>query len=654
MNTDEMNRKYQEPASNRHSSSGPLTDKTEHLLHTILANVEDLIAVVDVTGKRLYNSPSYAKVFGKHTELRGTDSFKDIHPDDRDMVRQVFRETIETGVGRRIVYRFIVPDRPIRSIESQGNVIRDARGAVVNVVIVSRDISEAKQVGEERTRLDMAVEQAAESIVITDIDGTIVYANPASELQTGYTRDELIGANPRIVKSGKQDASFYRTLWATILRGETWSGEITNRRKNETLYREQTTISPVRDETGQIINFVAVMRDVTYQRQIESQMAHAQKMASLSQLARGIAHDLNNIFSVLNGVFTLMESEVLDDSLKHYLRLGQDTLNNGVNIGSRLMAFSNTDETSQTPFAISDVITTLQSTLFHTLEKTIQIKATIEGKLPLIRGDKPAIYQTLLTISLNGRDAILASPKANERGKICITADVLEGRYVRNNFKEATADTYVRVRVSDDGTGMGPEMAKHIFEPFFTTKEQKGNAGLGLAVAYAVVKAHGGFIDFESEQKAGTTFAVYLPALHVELEEAGDLVPTTLRGGSETILLVEDEESLRLVLEETLRKYGYNVLLASDGFEGYTQFEEHQEEIAAVVTDMGLPRESGYDMFLHIRTIEPGARVLFMSGYLDPQLRSKLAIAGATAFLAKPFTSSALVAKLREVLDQKE
>ena len=172
-------------------------------------------------------------------------------------------------------------------------------------------------------------------------------------------------------------------------------------------------------------------------------------------------------------------------------------------------------------------------------------------------------------------------------------------------------------------------------------------------MAYAVVKAHGGFIDFESEQNAGTTFAVYLSALHVELEESGHLPPTELRGGSETVLLVEDEESLRLTLEETFRKYGYNVLVASDGFEGYREFEHHREEIAAVVTDMGLPRESGYDMYLRIRDIEPGARVLFMSGYLDPQLRSKLAIAGARAFLAKPFTSAALVRKLREVLDQK-
>ncbi len=521
MNADDKNRKSVDPASNKHRRSEPLTDKTEHLLHTILANVEDLIAVVDLSGKRLYNSPSYSRVFGKREELRGTDSFMDIHPDDREMVRQVFLETIETGVGRRIVYRFAVPDRPIRHIESQGNVIRDARGAVVNVIIVSRDITEAKQVGEERTRLDMAVEHAAESIVITDIDGTIVYANPASELQTGYTRDELIGANPRIVKSGKQNESFYRTLWATILRGETWSGEITNRRKNGTLYREQTTISPVRDEVGHLINFVAVKRDVTYQRQIENQLAQAQKMAGLSQLARGIAHDLNNIMSVLNGVFTLMESEVRDDLLKHYLLLGQDALNNGVNVGKRLMAFSNIDETPQTPLAISDVITTLQSTLFRTIEKTILITATIEGELPLIGGDKAAIYQTLLTICLNGRDAILAAPRANERGKICITADVLEGMYLRNKFKEATADTYLRVRVSDDGAGMGPEAAKHIFEPFFTTKEQKGNTGLGLAVAYAVVKAHIGFIDFESEQNAGTAFAVYFPALHVELERIG-------------------------------------------------------------------------------------------------------------------------------------
>jgi two-component system cell cycle sensor histidine kinase/response regulator CckA len=654
MNESDPNRKGLNPPSGKPGKSEPLNDKTEHLLHMILANVEDLIAVIDLQGKRLYNSPSYSRIFGEREQLRGTDSFKDIHPDDRDMVRRVFQETIETGVGRRIVYRFTVPDRPTRYIESQGNVIRDARGAVANVVIVSRDISEAKRIEEERTRLDMAVEQAAESIVITATDGTIVYVNPASEHQTGYTREELLGANPRIVKSGKQEESFYRTLWATILRGDTWSGEITNRRKNGTLYREEMTISPVRDRSGRIINFVAVKRDVTYQRQIEGQLAHAQKMASLGQLAGGIAHDLNNIMSVLIGVFTLLESGVRDDSLKQYLKLGKDALRNGVNVGKRLMAFANTDEASQTPLAIGDVISTLQSTLFRTIEKTILINATTEGTLPLIQGNESAIYQTLLTISLNAREAILAAPTANDRGKIGITADMLEGKYVRNRFKDATADSYVRVRVSDDGAGMGPGVAQHIFEPFFTMKEKTSNSGLGLAVAYAVVKAHSGFIDFESELNAGTTFSLYFPALRVEQEEAGLPPLSELRGGSETVLLVEDEESLRLVLEQTLRTFGYKVLIAADGFEGYSQFVNHHDDIAAIVTDMGLPRESGYDMFLRIRTLDPGARVVFMSGYIDPQLRSKLAIAGATAFLPKPFSPAALVSKLREILDQKQ
>jgi two-component system, cell cycle sensor histidine kinase and response regulator CckA len=325
-----------------------------------------------------------------------------------------------------------------------------------------------------------------------------------------------------------------------------------------------------------------------------------------------------------------------------------------MNAGKRLMAFANADEASQTPLAIGDVISTLQSTLFRTLEKTILIKGTTEGRLPLILGVEAAIYQTLLTISLNARDAILAAPEANERGRISITADALEGKYVRNRFKKATADSYVRIRVSDDGAGMGAETAKHIFEPFFTTKEKNSNSGLGLAVAYAVVKAHSGFIDFESEQNVGTTFSLYFPALRIELEEARQPLLSELRGGSETVLLVEDEENLRVVLEQTLRNFGYKVLVAADGFEGYTLFGEHHEDIAAVVTDMGLPRESGYDMFLRIRIIDPGARVVFMSGYLDPQLREKLAMAGATAFLAKPFNPATLVATLREVIDQKQ
>ena len=629
----------------------PLSGKTERILHTILANVDDLIAVVDLNGKRLYNSPSYERIFGEGERKRGSDSFQEVHPDDREMVRRVFQETVATGVGRRIVYRFLVPGRPIRSIESQGNVIRDAQGNVAKVVIVSRDITERKRVEEERTRLDMAVEHAAESIMITDTSGTIVYVNPAFERQTGYPRDEVIGRNPRILKSGAQDEGAYRTLWATLLRGETWSGELINRRKNGTLYREETNISPVRDADGKVINFVAVKRDVTHEREVELHMQQAQKIASLCQLAEGIAHDLNNILNVLEGVIGLLEPRLTEPLVEKYVGLAKGAIQRGVNAGKRLMAFAQNDRPEAKPISPADLLNTLKTTLLRTVERTILVNTTVEGKLPSIQGDEAQVLQALLTVCLNARDAILEAQPSNERGRICISADLLQGRFVRNRFKEATADSYVRFRIADDGAGMTPDVRNHIFEPFFTTRERRTGPGVGLAIVSNTIKGLNGFVDFESEVNKGTTFNFYIPALPIERENPS-VSTGPLKGGSETILLVEDEDDLRLVLEHSLKLYGYNVLIAKDGSEGYNVYAQHQQDIAAVVTDMGLPRESGYDMFNRIRTLDPLAKVIFISGYLDPSLRSKVSVAGATDFLAKPFTPPELLTMIRQTLDQ--
>jgi PAS domain S-box-containing protein len=279
------------------------TSETERLLHLILANIDDLIALLDLNGRRLYNSPSYEAIFGDRDRRRGTDSFEEVHPGDRDMVRKTFRETVETGIGRRIVYRLLGNDGSIRFIESQGNVILDAGGKPEKVIVVGRDITDRVQAEEERNRLLSVVEQAYEAIVLTDAAGTIQYVNPAFERFTGYTREEAIGKNPRILKSGTQTDEFYREMWTTLLRGDVWSGNIVNKRKDGSKYREEMVISPVRDANGTVVNYAALKRDTTLESQMEDQLRQAQKMESLRELAGGIAHDFNNILNVILGAF---------------------------------------------------------------------------------------------------------------------------------------------------------------------------------------------------------------------------------------------------------------------------------------------------------------------------------------------------------------
>jgi PAS domain S-box-containing protein len=623
--------------------------ETERLLHLILANIDDLIAVVDLEGRRLYNSPSYETLFGPRDQLRGTDSFVQIHPGDRDMVRAVFEETVKTGVGRQIVYRLAMSDGQVRYIESKGNVIRDAHGKPEKVIVVGRDITDRRKAEEEQVRLYSAIEQTVESIVITDVNGTILYVNPAFERVTGYTRGEVIGQNPRLLKSGAQLDDFYRAMWATLLRGEVWSGPIINRRKDGSTYQEEMVISPVRDASGVVVNYVAVKRDVTREHQIEEQLRQTQKMESLRQLAGGMAHDFNNIVNVILGAFSLLKPRVTNDPMmEKYVELGEAAVKRGIDVARRLATFAQIDSAQQMPLSVGSVIRDAQDAIKTSIEKTVRVETAVGANLPPTQANQSQLYQSLLTLCLNARDAIVVARVPE--GVITITAASTDGRVVHAKFPEATASTYVTITVSDNGIGMPEETRQRIFEPFITTEDPEGGRGLGLAMVYGVVTGHRGFIDVESEIGRGTKFTMHLPAVHIETPESEPL-PFETQGGSETVLIVEDEEALLLLLQEVLSSKGYVVLTATDGIQGLEIYAQHRGEIHAVITDMGLPKQSGYDMFLKIRELNPQAKVILASGYLNPALKSKLFVAGAKAFIPKPFQTGEVLRKLREVLD---
>ncbi|HUI11025.1 MAG TPA: PAS domain S-box protein [Bacteroidota bacterium] len=626
------------------------TSETERLLHLILANIDDLIAVLDLEGRRLYNSPSYESIFGPRNKLRGTDSFEEVHPDDRAMVRDIFRDTVRTGVGRRIVYRLVGKDGNVRSIESQGNVIRDAEGKPEKVIVVGRDITDRVRAEEERSRLFSAVEQAHEAIIITDAAGTILFVNPAFEKLTGYTREEALGKNPRFLKSGVQGNEFYREMWATLLRGEVWTGRLINVRKDGSRYQEEMVISPVRDSSGTVVNYAAVKRDTTLESQMAEQLRQAQKMESLRQLAGGISHDFNNILNVILGTFTLMRTKVKGDAAaEKYLKMGENAVQRGSDVGKRLAMFAQADISQHIPLALGGVVRDAAASIGDSIEKTIRVETLIGAELPLVQASQPQLYQSLLTLGLHARDAVVAAHTPD--AVIGFGAVTVDGRAVHELHPGATARTYVRLTISDNGPVMPEEKRQRIFEPFLKSDPAEGARGLALATVYSVVKSHHGFIDVASEEGRGTTFTIYLPAIHVEAEPSGEGEAEGVAGGTETVLVVEDEEALRVLLEEVLRSRGYTVLSAADGVDGLESYAAHTDEIAAVIADMGLPRQSGFEMFEKIRQLNPRAKVILASGYLSPELKSKLFVAGAKAFIPKPFQTNDVLRKLREILD---
>jgi len=625
--------------------------RSEQRFRSLVEAIPDWIWETDTNGRYAYASPKIRDLLGyEPTEVLGKRPRDFMHPDDAhqfgvQMMSFISREEPFSGFQSRHVHK----DGRVVVLETSGVPVVDDQGRFRGYRGIDRDVTSRKEGEEELARLKMAVEQAAESIVITETDGTIVYVNPAFENITGYLRSDAIGRNPRILKSGSHGGSYYREMWDTLSRGEVWSGHVINRRKNGSLHDEEMVITPVRDVSGKVVNYVAVKRDMTHEMEMERRLQQSQKMQSLGQLAGGIAHDFNNVLGVIQGGLALLKSHINDPALMRYVEVGETAVSRGADVARRLLTFSREGPLSLRPVGVADVAADLTRVLEHSIEKTIDIVTTIPPDLPAVKGDPGELYQALLNLCINARDAILEAPPGT--GTLTIAAAAVPGEDVRKHFKEAAATEYVRITISDTGLGMTEAVRNRIFEPFFTTKSAGKGTGLGLAVVYGIVQSHHGFIDVESEPGAGASFQIYLQAHPDRPVKQTAKEEQPVIGGTETVLVVEDEEALLDLISELLHSYGYTVLQAKDGSEGLAIFTQHQDGIKAVISDMGLPRMSGHDMFARIREMAPSARVILASGYLEPGLRAKLHSAGAMAFIQKPYQPREVLRVIREVLD---
>ena len=627
--------------------------RSEQRFRSLVEAIPDWIWETDVAGRYTYASPKVKDLLGfEPTEVLGKRPRDFMQsPDAKEFGLQIMSFAARREPFSGLQNRHLTKDGRTVVLETSGVPVFDDKGHFRGYKGIDRDVTSRKHGEEERARLKMAVDQAAESILITEPDGRIVYVNPAFVKITGYGRSEVLGKTPRILKSGKHDAAYFAALWGTIARGEVWSGQITNRRKDGSLYEEMVVISPVRDSPGSIVNYVALQRDMTHELEIERHLRQSQKMESLGQLAGGIAHDFNNVLGVIQGGLALLKSHVTDESHMRYIEISESAVNRGADVAKRLLMFSRDGQIQLRPLAFADVAGELIKVLEHSIEKTVELVTDIPPDLPIIQGDAGELYQMLLNLCINARDAILQPGGQRTAGRITIAATTLSGAAVRKNFKDAIAPAYLRVSVSDTGCGMTDAVKGRIFEPFFTTKPPGKGTGLGLAVVYGIVKNHHGIIDLESIPGEGTTFHVYLVAYPEERLVAPEKRNEAIVGGTETILVVEDEEALRNLLTELLESYGYTVLKADDGVSGLEQFKRHRDDIEAVITDMGLPRMSGQDLFTRIRELDPSSRIVLASGYLDPELRSHLMALGAKAFLQKPYQPTDILRVIRGVID---
>ncbi|MBM2840572.1 MAG: sensor histidine kinase response regulator, partial [Bacteroidetes bacterium] len=404
------------------------------------------------------------------------------------------------------------------------------------------------------------------------------------------------------------------------------------------------------------IKMIGTIQDITERRRaeeetknLELQFFQAQKMESVGTLASGIAHDFNNILGIILGHATLLE-RISDDPAK-FLKSRESivtAVHRGASLVQQILTFARKTDVTFEPVNVNDTVTELVKMLQETFPKTITFSLQLAPTVPFINGDRTQLHQTLLNLCVNARDAM------PDGGSLAIGTHRASGTRLRMRFPDACDSEFICVSVSDTGTGMDEATRQRLFEPFFTTKPTGKGTGLGLAVVHGIMKSHHGHIDVESEVGKGTTFRLYFPVPRtnhaaVETQQAmEDDVP----GGSETVLLIEDEEALRELARGVLEARGYRVLLAADGEEAVQLYTEHRNEIAVVISDMGLPRMDGAGVFQRIKDINPAVKFILVSGYLEPEIKADLLKAGAKGFVQKPYTPLGILKQMRDVVER--
>jgi len=623
--------------------------ESEERYRAVAEYANTAICILDAQGRFLWLNDRMLSVGGySRAEYLAADSFaRFLAPESAGLVISNFQKAV-AGLPYEHDFpsTFLRADGEKRSGEVYITDYKDKQGRL-NFVVRMLDITERVQADAERELLTAAIEQAGEIVIITDIGGTIQYVNPAFETVTGYSRAEAIGNTPRLLKSGKHDAAFYRGLWETIAAGSTWAGRIVNKRKDRTFYTEESTISAVKAADGKIVNYVAVTKDISEQLRLEGQFYQAQKMEAVGLLAGGIAHDFNNILTAIKGYCGMVTRALRpEDPNREDMNEIMRAADRASTLTRQLLAFSRRQIIDPKVTDLNKTFNDMTKMLGRIIGEGVKLSTKFCSEPCLVMVDPGLMEQIAMNLVVNARDAVASD------GKITLETEVLLPPEEFFSARPAFARGRVAcVTVGDNGSGMSPEVKKHLFEPFYTTKAQGKGTGLGLSMVYGTVKQSGGDITVESEP-GGTVFKLYFPiAAYGAVETSAGKVFSGPKKGTETVLFVEDDDSLLRLGERQLRESGYTVISAADGKGAMEAAERHGRPVDLLMTDVVMPGMSGRELAAELARRKLVQRTLYMSGYTDDSMIKDGALEPGLAFIYKPFTAEELTLKLREVLE---
>ncbi len=492
-----------------------------------------------------------------------------------------------------------------------------------------------------------ALESARDGIMITDLQGCILHVNQALERMTGYTRSELLGQNPRLLKSSKHPASVYAEMWHTVLARASWQGELINRRKDGTLLEVSLTISPILDAQGQLTHFVGIQRDMSDQKLLQRQLLQAQKMQSLGTLAGGVAHEFNNLLAGINGYAALALREVeLPRQTRDFLQQVVALSERAAGLTRQMLAFARKPSLTRQPLFLRSLLTSTAELVRHTLHIEVHLELDPEplhGDGLCIEADANQLQQVLVNLALNARDASSEALFIDFR---------LKQRVLFNEMKSfpetIPAGDFVVVEIADRGCGMTPEVLNQAFDPFFTTKTVGQGTGLGLSVVLGIVHAHQGYLSVESRVGEGTCFSLYFPRLAQEAASAGledqllgsqVLEPEQIAG--RRILVLDDEAAVLDVVRRFLEIAGHRVTCVTRESDAVALLNE-QSPFDLLILDLLLPGEEGMSTFMRLRQNYPVLPILLCTGLLEPEAMPRIIKENCASILRKPFRMNEL------------
>lgn len=606
----------------------------------------EVIARCALDGRCLYVSPSARRIFGYQAEALLNKPFNlFVHHEDRERTETIKQRLLTTPLLRES-YRYRHQDGHYLWVETEARLVRHPQNnEPQEIVTVTRDISHYKQ-SEQQLRQEAALlDSARDAILVTDLEDRIQLWSKGAERIYGWPAAEAVGQTIGALFYPEGSPKFDQARSKALEHGE-WSGETKQRTKEGREITVEGRWTLVRDEQGQPKSFLVINTDITDRKRIESHLLRAQRMDSIGALASGIAHDLNNVLAPILMALKPLQQKFSDDNSQRWLSLIQKSAERGKDLIGQVLTFAKGTTGEQAPLQLTHLIKDIARILKETLPRSIELETALQDDPPYVIGDTTQLHQMLMNLCLNARDAMPQGGKLRiELESLLLTEKDVPAQ------TGVTPGRFIRVSVADTGNGIPADILDRIFDPFFTTKEHGKGTGLGLSIAMGIVRSHGGFIDVTSEVNKGTQFKIYLPASDAVADDIDDLPEDEMTAGhGELVLVVDDEEGIREVVEATLLASGYRVLTAEDGEVASQLYEQHQHEIKVVLTDLMMPKKDGVTAIREMRALNPQVKIIVTTGVrLSGHLTEATKI-GFGVFLPKPYTADELLGALDKVL----